>query len=234
MSSILRNAPFFAVSLALAACFSSSTSSSPNGSSGGTSSGGTTQNDPSCAPNQQDGNTACSSSTCTPGQWCDHVVCNDGCTATSNCATGQYCDLSNPSTFGENKVGTCRTPTQQQVTACTGKSSGGGGGGSCSDVHGVYTVSGDPAHSSTNCTTKTQKCTVAQTNCDVTFTCEQSTGVNTVTLDANDKGTSTSPGPQGSTITCAVSFAASAGTVAIDCTITASGASAECVINGSK
>jgi hypothetical protein len=58
-----------------------------------------------------DGTQACAQTTCTPGTWCDHVLCLQGCLNKSNCAPGQYCSLAAPMTDTEgHTIGTCMTP----------------------------------------------------------------------------------------------------------------------------
>jgi hypothetical protein len=227
MRHIIRVGLAWAGLSALAAACSSSSSSKASGSDAGTG------ND-ACSPppgNPGDGSSACGQATCAPGQYCfDNAVgdCENGCTATDNCATGEYCDLTNPTTDGmQRAIGTCRMPP-----SCTHAQPE---GGACPDVHGVYTVTLDTAGSSSACANgipASTSCTVVQSSCSLTWSCNPGNGFMTSSIDASGTSPISVPAPGGGTATCTLVFANDGFTW--DCQFAGMGTAVDCKGTGTR
>lgn len=220
---------FLFAALAAAAC-SSTTNNATGGGGGGTGSG-------SCVPNNNDGQSSCEGHTepCAAGQYCSINICNSGCLSTANCPSGLFCDMSAASTDNaiDKPIGICRAcPTNG---GGSGDDAGSTTGGACNDVHGAYSMSTSTS-SSQGCGTASGECTVTQKDCVLTLGCANYLGTHTVTIDGDDKGsfTTTISDGQGhsANAVCAVSF--SSLSMTIDCQISASGGTADCIADGVK
>jgi len=128
------------------------------------------------ANDSTDGTNACGlNQTCEAGNYCytEVYACFTGCRSELDCARGDYCDLRNPSKSpgGAQDVGTCRKPGSECKTDDGGPVDGAG----CLNVQGNYLV-GLASSSPAVCKqiwTKSQMCSITQTNCDISVRCDQ-------------------------------------------------------------
>jgi len=145
--------------------------------------------------------------------------------------------------FLDKPVGLCRVcPTTATSSSSSTSSSSGTSGtpptGTCADVHGAYKTV-NSVSSSQGCGQAPSECAVTQTDCKVSLACPgYYTSTEPTTIDKENKGSfKQSINIGGSTINadCALSFAASADTMKIDCQFSSpSGGGANCILTGTK
>ncbi len=171
-----------------------------------------------CAGNTENGSNACNTQTCGAGQWCNTIICEVGCTSTANCARGDICDLRSPVEWFGKQVGTCRAcPRASEPVATT-----------CTSVIGAYQMTLSSG-SSAACDRifKPTECTFTQNGCSVSQVCVGGGLVQSINLDASNKGTyKASVVEMGNTIdvNCSYQFSlTSPKTVLIACQFTAPG-----------
>jgi hypothetical protein len=178
-----------------------------------------------CVANTKDGNTACNTKTCTPGQWCNTIICEVGCTDTSNCAPGTACDLSNPTEWFGKKVGTCRACSAEQTVVVPEK---------CGDVKGAYNFNLAKG-SSDGCTEVFKagtQCTMTQTDCKVAVTCGGGAPLN-LELDNRNRGKSMAS-MSGISLDCDFQFYDSPKSLTAACQIVGPGGALVCNLSGAQ
>src|SRR5579859_2068772 len=199
---------------------------------------GSAPSSPSCLGNTTDGSSTCNGNVCAGGQYCtDQVIhCSVGCLSTGNCRQGEVCDLSSAQATTQGPVGICRS--------CAPSQAGPSAPAACTDVHGAYSVSLDPASSSACskavASSSTIECTLVQTACTVDATClEGGRAFSFTSTLSGSTGSTTLEGltdTSGNPVagTCSVTFSAGAPTMTFtfECTLTEAAGSAVCVFDG--
>lgn len=101
--------------------------------------GGDSETDTKSTPDDKTkaGETACGQVTCQAGQYCDNMICANGCLANTNCGDDQTCVKE-----GSNNVGACKNttntatgPTLEQFCAKADACSSGWSAAQCKQVY---------------------------------------------------------------------------------------------------